>query len=221
MKNIAKIFALMLALVLSASFVACSDEPGLTTDEELASVEDELEPDESEQIDAMLNPAGILPDNSVYYSYPNGEQTMLSADGVTEFPEPSNSDRFVYGDYVYTYNDGSLLGTAGWKAEVTEMKMGRTFLGNLLESVNGSPVVKVSFADCTSLASAPAIPASVKYMDKAFYNCFALQGEVEINATPETYEECFVNTAHPITITGACENKADLAATGVEGMITY
>lgn len=252
MKNLIKVLALSLALALSVSFISCSDEPKETSDSELATAVDEQEPEEAEEIKALLNPTGTLPAGSSYHINVDGKgvytDIFAEEDGTTEFPaEVTNSDIFRFGNYEYSYTDGAMFnGIAGWTVAVAADSKEETILNSVLESINGIPVVSMNacFKDCANLAFAPAIPEtvvtmthafdgcaaltaapvipeSVKNIDAAFYGCLSLKGEVEINATPETFSDCFAATGYELTITGACENKADLASTGVEGMIKY
>lgn len=252
MKNLIKVLALSLVLALSVSFISCSDEPKETSDSELATAVDEQEPDESEAINALLNPAGTLPTGSSYHINVDGKgvytDIFAGEDGTTEFPaEVTNSDIFRFGDYEYSYTDGAMFnGVAGWTVTVAADSKEEAILTAVLESINGIPVVSMNacfkdcaklqyapaipdtvvtmthaFDGCAALTTAPVIPESVKNFDSAFYGCLSLQGEVEINATPETFADCFTATGYELTITGSCQNKADLAATGIEGMITY
>lgn len=77
-----------------------------------------------------------------------------------------------------------------------------------------------TFNDCNKLTAAPTIPAGIISMDGAFYDCTALTGTVEINATPESYAECFAATKLPIVLTGNSEVLAELAATSAKGNVT-
>lgn len=77
-----------------------------------------------------------------------------------------------------------------------------------------------TFSGCSALTAAPVIPTGITSMDGAFYDCTALTGTVEINATPESYVECFAATKLPIVLTGNSEVLAQLAATSVKGNVT-
>ncbi|MBE6574421.1 MAG: hypothetical protein E7652_08540 [Ruminococcaceae bacterium] len=220
-------------------------ETNTTVNNEAPPSEDE--PEEEEKINELLNPATTLPAGSRYHSRGALSGIIASEDGKTEFPVTANGDEFYYTDYKYTYTDGAMFdGVAGWTVTVADDKKSETILTAVLESINGDPVVSVNacfkdcvnlqyapaipesvvtmthaFYGCAALTAAPVIPESVKHIDGAFYGCLSMKGEVEINATPETFADCFYATGYELTLKGACENKADLAATGVEGMIKY
>lgn len=101
-----------------------------------------------------------------------------------------------------------------------------------------------TFRDCTSLTKAPIIPDTVQNMEQTFYNCTklekvttipksviimrntfdgctSLEGEININANPVSYTDCFNRTIKPIIITGDSIKKAELAATSRIGNLTY
>lgn len=93
-----------------------------------------------------------------------------------------------------------------------------TMVSQIPETVE---IMSKAFYTCTNLISAPVIPASVKNMDYAFYGCFCLEGEVTVNAEPESYVSCFESTMHEFTITGDTKLKAELAATSLVENIKY
>ena len=132
----------------------------------------------------------------------------------------------------------------GWG--VRALDMSRSSYPEMLTSVNGKPIKSLSgafvycanlttapsipstvtdvfgiFGVCTKLVSAPAIPSGVKDMDYAFWGCTALTGNVEINANPSTYIDCFSNTEKPIKITGSTSMKQALAETAYNNNVTY
>ena len=69
-----------------------------------------------------------------------------------------------------------------------------------------------TFNSCYSLTTAPMIPSSAKIMIGTFRNCHRLSGTVTINANPERYSVCLLNTK--ITeVTGATTLKDQIYAT--------
>lgn len=69
-----------------------------------------------------------------------------------------------------------------------------------------------TFKNCTSLTTAPAIPSSVTNMTMTFSECTGLTGEIEINANPVSYYQCFfrVNSWN-YTIVGSCTEETKIA----------
>ena len=82
-----------------------------------------------------------------------------------------------------------------------------------------------AFRYCASLTQAPEMSeaTNVTNMRLAFANCTALTGEIEINANPTEYSDCFGDTVCPIIVTGSCSEatKAALAETASRGNVSY
>ena len=95
--------------------------------------------------------------------------------------------------------------------------------------------ISYTFASCTSLKtyvggagsngdfSGYIIPSGVTNMRNTFYGCKSLTGNIEINANPTSYANCFILTEQAITITGSCSDatKAALAGTANKGNVSY
>ena len=68
------------------------------------------------------------------------------------------------------------------------------------------------------------VPESVKNMERAFWNCKKMNGNIEVNASNlQLYEKCFLNTcmtSGAVTLTGSCPLLAELAATNTDGKVT-
>lgn len=77
-----------------------------------------------------------------------------------------------------------------------------------------------AFCGCSALTEAPVIPSSVTEMRWTFRKCISLTGEIEINASPTSYDECFAGTSQPIVLTGTSTVLAELAATATNGNVT-
>ena len=64
--------------------------------------------------------------------------------------------------------------------------------------------ISYAFEGCTSLTTVASIPSKVTDMRGAFSGCTSLTGNIEINANPTEYDECFADTKKSIVITGSC-----------------
>ncbi len=64
-----------------------------------------------------------------------------------------------------------------------------------MESFEGFPEqledMMCCFYNCPKLRSCSRIPENVKNLDGAFCRCYCLSGELQIDATPEKYDDCF------------------------------
>ena len=133
--------------------------------------------------DPALNPIGTIPEG---VTYTQADGTVLTKDD--SFPEIEAGDVYAYGDYEYCYGynwceccwDWTSPGGCGcdcpcdgWAVrcvnDVAEP-------GVILETINGEPItsLRCTFAECSEVTVAPAIPSSVTDMFNAFYNCFSL-----------------------------------------------
>ena len=118
----------------------------------------------------------------------------------------------------------SLTSVQNLPSEITNMN--GTFSGcTLLTNVPLIPskVVNMTstFRNCTSLITVSFIPSSVTKLYGTFYNCTSLTGEIEINAKPSMYNNCFAGTTKPIKITGVTTSKSQLANTATNNNVTY
>ena len=109
-------------------------------------------------------------------------------DGTT----PADGDVYTAGDYTYTYHT---IMYGGWNVklntEVTDKN--QTSYGAILETINGKPVRDMSFTfnGCTSLTTAPVIPAGVKNMERTFDGCTGLTAAPEIPASVTNMSNTF------------------------------
>ena len=70
------------------------------------------------------------------------------------------------------------------------------------------------FNGCESLTEAPVIPEKVKDMSWAFKGCKSLTGEIEINANPKEYYECFERVnINNVSFTGVSNELDEIKAT--------
>ena len=151
-----------------------------------------------------------------------------------EMPDTAGEgDTYLYGEYIYIYQpeiDGwhVLLATEdlGLSEIFYEYKWAdrnQTAYSSFLRVINNKPVVSLNhtFENCTVLETAPVIPANIKYMTGAFSGCVSLKGNIEINAKPTEYLECFKDTTEKITITGSTDKKSELALTANNGNVGY
>ena len=124
----------------------------------------------------------VIPEGGVY-TQANG--TVLNEGDP--FPETIvKGDTYEYGDYKYTYaaNEGY-----NWHAEVKDIL--KTSYGELLSEIAGKPMdyMDGTFAYCTSLKTAPAIPQSVTDISYTFYGCTSLTTAPEI---PDSVKDMYV-----------------------------
>ena len=126
-------------------------------------------------------------------------------DGTT----PADGDVYTAGDYKYTYYNAK----SGWSVtintEVTDKK--QTSYGAILESINGEPVTNMAytFYSCTSLTTAPEIPASVTNMEGTFDGCTGLTAAPEIPASVTNMNGTFYDCRG---LTGEIELPCSLAS---------
>ena len=88
--------------------------------------------------------------------------------------------------------------------------------------------IEYAFHVCRTATVAPStIPASVTKMQRAFRNCWLLNGTIEVNtanlSSITSYEKCFDNTSRDsgaIVLTGTSPYLAELAATNTQGKVT-
>ncbi len=91
------------------------------------------------------------------------------------------------------------------------------------EIPQGVTDMSYTFRDCTSLTTAPEIPQGVTDMSYTFFRCSKLQGNIEINANPTYYTDCFNGAATEgsgLTVTGSSTLLDEIIATGSSNKIT-
>lgn len=127
---------------------------------------EETEPEATEPSDIRYVPAGctyILADGT---AIPAGDPMPATV---------SPDDQFITPDYTYVYTSNWLTGnTMGWG--VTVIDTGKTSYESLRSEINGKPLVGLglTFMGCSNMVTAPAIPSTVRTLDRAFYGCSAL-----------------------------------------------
>ena len=137
--------------------------------------------------------------------------------------EPQTGDTYICGDYEYGYNivydserqswfqGGSM---DGWHVRLLDKT--KSSYGNILESINGKPIVNISnlyngctelttapkipnsvtnmyaaFEGCTKLSSLPVIGENVESLQRAFYGCTNVTGTITVHAEATNYDSCF------------------------------
>ena len=142
---------------------------------------------------------GIIPDGAVYT--PNGG-TALVGNGTNTFPEtPATGDTYEEGDYVYTYNRRGSYGS-DWSVKVKDTS--KTTYGEILSEIIGKPITNMymTFYNCTSLTTAPAIPNSVTSMYSTFWGCTSLTTAPTIPSSVTnmeyTFKACTSLTTAPV-----------------------
>lgn len=111
----------------------------------------------------------LIPDGAKYTI--KATNTVLEGNGTNKFPDtPATNDTYEEGDYKYTYNKGGNYGIE-WSVEVKDTS--KTSYGEILSGIAGKPITNMcsTFADCTSLTTAPEIPSSVTNMRGTFSRC--------------------------------------------------
>ncbi len=123
---------------------------------------------------------GCSEENYVY-EYSNEETEPVTGhiyiDGVCACgaAQPTDGQQVVIGDYTYTYYSNHATGAPeGWNAVVNDKTL--SSYGAIEAEVNGLPVTQLykTFAGCTNMTEAPAIPEGVKVLYNTFKNCTAL-----------------------------------------------
>lgn len=148
---------------------------------------DGIEQAGNDQVDSTATANLKLADASVKFGTWSGQfnynvevaQDLLNPDDGST---PADYNVYTAGDYKYTYRTVK----SGWEValntEVTDRK--QTSYGPILESINGEPVTSLpnTFNGCTSLTTAPEIPAGVTTMMQTFIGCTNLTVAPEIPA---------------------------------------
>ncbi len=169
--------------------------------------------------DPAMNPTNTIPDGAFYG---NINLEIFEITWYTEMPTTvSEYDVYFYGDYVYLYSE-TMYG--GWSVTLaTEDVAGlcpigfeltdknQTTYGAILESINGKPIMNMSstFADCTSLTTAPAIPSSVTDMFQTFMDCTSLTTAPVIPSSvtdmSQTFWDCTALVTAPVIPNGVTD----------------
>ncbi|MGN1457083.1 MAG: leucine-rich repeat protein [Acutalibacteraceae bacterium] len=139
--------------------------------------------------------APTIPESGVYTK---SDGTVLLAGSA--FPDtPDTGDTYEYGDYIYKYNKYCNYNNQwyvsasqnGWGVKVKNQE--KSSYGEVLSAIVGKPVTVMTFAfnNCTSLATAPTIPDSVKVMKGTFWRCTFLTTAPEIPDSVEVMTSTF------------------------------
>lgn len=142
----------------------------------------------------------VIHEGGIYYTYDEelGEEIELVGDGNVEFPDqPQEGDRYIYGDYQYSYSTDRfhLYGYeycegSGWNVGVIDNS--QTTYGPILDSIGKTPVTLMihTFNGCYSMTQAPEIPDTITCMANAFTQCTSLinpptipNGVIDLNST--------------------------------------
>ena len=125
-----------------------------------------------------------IPDGGVYYVGvtdtglidENTKYTKKYGPGK-KFPQISNGDAYVYGDYEYRYKKE----IEGWHVRVKSKT--KSEYQPILTEINGKPITSLNatFDSCRNLEKAPAIPETVVTMVSTFYGCWDLVEFPDIN----------------------------------------
>ena len=160
-----------------------------------------------ENADSAFNPTGVIPEGGTYYvgvtntmiGYYSGYSDELNA-GATFPTTPQTGDVYVYGDYEYRYNFNRT--TSSWSENesqngwgVSAINTSKTSYGAVLNSVNGVPVVNLTYAfyGCTQLIDTPDLShcTNVTNMKHTFGSCRALQSITNIPSSVINMESTF------------------------------
>ena len=158
----------------------------------------------------VLNNAAVMMGCSSFAEMGMTETEFFEAVGVTEDA------------YNYVKLNGVEM-FQGWMVRVVDNTLAE--YDPIPNQIDGIPVLSANgtFTYCVNMTTAPTIPAGVTNMESTFYGCTSLTGDIEINANPAIYDNCFYGTTQSITITGSCSNatKAALAGTANNGNVSY
>lgn len=174
----------------------------------------------------------MVHDDAVYYDA--SEDRMIP--GGEPFPSCGNNDRYMFGEYEYTYHEpGGDEYSKGWSVKLNPDKADKTEsnYGKIDAYVNNEPVTDISriFEDCLHLEAAPCIPNTVTKMyaafrgcssmssacniprgvvdmREAFSGCTALSGYMTVETDTLLNTDCFSGTLNTIDITGRLTEEA-------------
>ena len=145
---------------------------------------------DSEPVVPEIKHENTVQDGGTYYvgvtdttpgNYSNPAETYAPGQ---DFPEtPSNGDIYIYGDYEYRYNMVYTYTRSwewysneinGWSVRVIDNT--KSAYGPILSEINGKKIVSLcgTFANCTSLKTAPSIPNNITNLRYTFYECDSL-----------------------------------------------
>lgn len=145
--------------------------------------------------------SGVVPLGGVYYDN-SAAKTLTSGQTI---PDVGQGDIFTYGDYQYTYYaSGNANNAAGWSVSLNmdATDRNRTNYGSILSSIAGKSVTTMyqTFANCTALTTAPAIPSTIQNMYYTFSGCKALKtvnGLPSVTSLIGTFYGCSALTTSP------------------------
>ncbi|MBE6573182.1 MAG: hypothetical protein E7652_02185 [Ruminococcaceae bacterium] len=144
----------------------------------------------------------VAPSECENHSFANGVCTVCGAAMQTSY---------TVGDYTYTYATANKLGApAGWNVVVTDTT--KTSYGAINGNLHGIPVTILSktYAGCSKMTSAPAIPTTVKVLYNT-YKGTALTSTPSIPASVVTVYGAFKDCKSLTTVTNIPANVTDMS----------
>lgn len=149
----------------------------------------------------------LIPDGATYYCI---DGTELPGNGTNCFPsEPAFGDRYVEGDYEYTYKEDDGYYVLGWQVVARDKEL--TEYGVIRTVVAKRPVTNMNgtFYECWYMTASPAIPSSVTRMNGTFGSCYKLteapvlpDGLTSLNGT---FRGCMSLVSAPVIPSGVTE----------------
>ncbi|MBQ3593328.1 MAG: leucine-rich repeat protein [Clostridia bacterium] len=129
-----------------------------------------------------------IPEGGTYYS----AGSVYNAGNA--FPDIKHGDKYVYGDYEYTYSR-----SIQWVVKAIDKTKNK--YGEILSEINGKQVAVMSytFNGCTNMTESPIIPETVTDMTGTFYGCIALESAPAIPDGVTTLNRTFMNCTSMVT----------------------
>lgn len=160
----------------------------------------------------------LIPDGAIYYCV---DGTELPGNGTNCFPsEPAFGDRYIEGDYEYTYKKDDGYYVLGWQVVARDKEL--TEYGVIRTVVAKKPVTNMqgTFSECWSMTVSPAIPSGVTRMYGTFSSCYALtkapvlpDGLTSLNGT---FSGCTSLMSAPVIPSGVTEMQNTFADCALE-----
>ncbi|MBE6687571.1 MAG: hypothetical protein E7591_10160 [Ruminococcaceae bacterium] len=144
----------------------------------------------------------VAPTECENHSFSNGVCSVCGA---------AMQNSYTVGDYTYTYSASNTLGApAGWNVVVTDTT--KTSYGAVNANLHGIPVTVLSktYAGCSKMTSAPAIPSTVKVLYNT-YKGTAITATPTIPAGVVKVYGAFKDCKSLTTVTNLPENVTDMS----------
>ena len=94
-----------------------------------------------------------------------------------------------------------------------------TTISNIPSNVTN---MNATFFNCTALTTVPTIPSKVNIMSGTFQDCTSLAGDLQIDANPSSYNNCFSGTVEEIYLRrGASNMKEEIAKTATNNNVFW